>query len=80
MLNLKLNKLKYKNSKLQIANDNEKKNKSRDEVVTHCARFPKNLLEVNHCDHDLTKSFGITKCTKCSFKYISYLPRLNKQG
>jgi hypothetical protein len=64
-----------------MANENEKKIKSGDvEVVTHSARFPKILLEVNRCNHDLTKSSGITQCSKCSFKSISYLPRLNKQG
>jgi hypothetical protein len=62
-----------------MANDNKKKIKSGDiEVVTHCARFPKNLLDVNKCKHDLTKSFGITECTKCSFKSVSYLQRLKK--
>ena len=75
-----MNKLKYKNCKLQMANDNEKKIKSGDEVVTHCARFPIILLEVNRCHHELTKSFGVTECTKCSFKSVSYLPRSKKQG
>jgi hypothetical protein len=58
----------------------DKKIKSGDEVVTHCARFPTILLEVNRCHHELTKSFGVTECTKCSFKSVSYLPRSKKQG
>ena len=44
----------------------------------------KNKMELSYnnvnsntkCVHDYIKDFGITRCSKCCFKYISYLMSL----
>jgi hypothetical protein len=44
--------------------------------VTHSKSFPLYLLQVPvKCNHNYIKNYGVTTCSKCDLKCVSYLPR-----